>query len=87
MYIEDRISITKNCPRKFGSKLHGYDNGCEGSSCAVWRWKPELNPKWNPKDDLRVVEEENDYRLNPHQYVDSKTHGYCGLATRPSFEF
>jgi hypothetical protein len=78
MYIIDMRSKSYSCP------VH--KDVCLGSGCAMWRWKPELNPDWNPKHDMMIIEDGRDYRTDPPPYIESETHGYCGLATRPNFQ-
>lgn len=78
---------TKWCPhavashtdprQKLGAKewLHA----CIGSACMAWRWSIFLNPDYVPAD----------YSIFPgrpaigDQFVQSNTHGYCGLAGKP----
>lgn len=80
MYFSSKTSYEKNCP------VRGTNEVCMGSGCAMWRWKPELNPNWKPKDDMIVIDATVDYRTLPPPYIESKTHGYCGMATRPNFQ-
>lgn len=78
MYFTEKRSYEKDCP------IRGQDSVCTGSECAMWRWKPELNPDWKP-DGMMILSNLEDYRTKPQPYIDSKTEGYCGLATRPNF--
>lgn len=59
------------------------DGYCIGNRCMGWRWKPEENPDWTPKA-FSLTEDGTDYRKEPQPYIESKTHGYCGMAVRPS---
>jgi hypothetical protein len=78
MYFSEQRSSLMNCP------VRGVNEICMGKGCAMWRWKPEINPDWKPKYDMMIIEDGHDYRTDPPPYIDSKTHGYCGLATRPN---
>lgn len=76
MYIDNENAGFFVCPMR--------DKDCSGAQCAAWRWKPELNPDWQPKHDMLITGPGRDYRTEPTPYIDSKTHGYCGMATRPN---
>ena len=78
MYFNSNRSYEKNCP------VRGAHEVCMSNGCAMWRWKPELNPDWKPKS-VSEFAAPNDYRRDPTPYIDSKTEGYCGMANRPSF--
>ena len=78
MYMDNDNAGLLICPMR--------DKDCSGAQCAAWRWKPELNPDWRPKHDMLMVEAGHDYRKDPPPYIDSKTHGYCGMATRPNIQ-
>lgn len=78
MYFSSKNSYEKHCP------IRGVGEVCVGDECAMWRWKPFPNPAWKPKS-VSEFAAPNDYRLEPPPYIDSDTEGYCGMATRPSF--
>ena len=78
MYFANKLSYSKYCP--FKKEL----GTCNGSQCAMWRWKPVLNPEWKPKS-VSEFSPPTDYRKDPPPYIDSDKEGYCGLANRPSF--
>lgn len=80
MYYKSNKSYEKFCPYRFGQN----SSECLGYACAAWRWKPELNPDWRPRDIL-MESNDADYRRATPPYIESKTHGYCGMATRPNF--
>lgn len=80
MYFTEKLSYEKDCP------IRGKDSVCMGSGCAMWRWKPELNPDWKPDNGMMMMTAGTDYRTKPPPYIDSKTYGYCGMAVRPNFQ-
>lgn len=80
MYIRSVDAKYKDCPFKLGRDVY---TSCVGMECMAWRWKPELNPDWKPKHEMQWTGSV-DYRIEPPPYIDSKTHGYCGMAVRPN---
>lgn len=86
MYVKEEKAYLMECPFKLSRNLDPqYNTACLGKDCMAWRWKPELNPDWKPKYDMMIIEDGRDYRKDPPPYIDSDTHGYCGMATRPNF--
>ena len=84
MYVKEEECNKRYCPFKMSSPNADSDDACDGSQCMAWRWKPVPNTAWKPKS-ISEFSAPNDYRLEPPPYIDSDTEGYCGMATRPSF--
>ena len=86
MYVKEEKAYLMECPFKLSQNLSPKDNtACHGRDCMAWRWKPEINHDWKPKYDMMIIEDGHDYRTDPPPYIESRTHGYCGMATRPNF--
>ena len=51
---------------------------CIASECMMWRWADVPNPEWKPNVAMQSFG--RDTRDDPPMYIDSTTHGRCGLA-------
>jgi hypothetical protein len=56
---------------------------CLSSGCMMWRWAMVRNPNWEPQTIGMALTVRRHPEDIPREYIDSTTHGYCGLAGRP----
>ena len=83
MYLEEKHARLTVCPMSLSNNT---SSTCGGRDCMAWRWRPEINPNWKPSDNIMLESNPRDYRTLPPPYIDSETHGYCGMATRPNVQ-
>lgn len=64
------------------------ENQCIGSECMAWRWAKVQNPNWSFRKTMHLANPPSPDDVKhpaevPQAYIDSETHGYCGLAGAP----
>lgn len=84
MIINDQESEYRICPRLvYVGADPGSGSGCFGSQCAAWRWAKVRNPDWNPVSAGMTMVTPSHPDDVEQPYIQSETHGYCGLAGEP----
>jgi len=76
-YVTPEEAREIGCPLSMAGNPHIAHKSCLGPNCMVWRWKEHapkhyfLGPHHRPEDNWVKVDE--------NHYVDTPTHGYCGM--------